>query len=132
MSLPCGVYSVSYAQDLSLVRTKTHWGLLILWIIFIMVIPFLFGPTLVSWLTLLGITITSALGLHVLTGYCGQISIGHTAFMAVGAFTYANFAKMGLYWPLALIIAGVNGGIVGAVFGFITRSRPGQLPTAAQ
>lgn len=117
MSLPCGVYNVSYAQDLSLVRTKTHWGLLILWIIFIMVIPLLFGPTLVSWLTLLGVTITSALGLHVLTGYCGQISIGHTAFMAVGAFTYANLAKLGLYWPLALIIAGVNGGIVGVIFG---------------
>jgi len=58
------------------------------------------------------------LGLNVLTGYTGQISIGHGAFMAIGAYA-AALLLMHLHWPLELLIiaaavvAAAAGGIVG-------------------
>jgi branched-chain amino acid transport system permease protein len=117
MALPCGVYNQTYSEDFALIRTKAHWVLLFGWILLIFILPVIIGPTLTSWLTLLSITILSAMGLNVIAGYCGQLSIGHTAFMAVGAFTYANLARIGLWWPLAILCGGLNGAIVGTIFG---------------
>ena len=49
-------------------------------------------------MTMIGIAIISVLGLNILTGYCGQISIGHVGFMAVGAYASAILtARLG--WP---------------------------------
>jgi branched-chain amino acid transport system permease protein len=48
------------------------------------------------------ITITAVLGLTILTGHCGQISLGHTAFMAVGAFVGAVLLNKGI--PLVLVL----------------------------
>jgi len=117
MSLPCGVYNETYNKDAAILRTKTHWVLAAGWIAVIIIMPFTVSTTVLSWLTLVGITILAALGLNVTTGYCGQLSIGHTAFMAVGAFTYANLASMGLAWPFALICAGCCSSLVGTLFG---------------
>ncbi len=117
MSLPCGVYNETYTKDFALIRTKTHWALTIGSIIFVMILPWLIGPTLTTWLTLVSITILSAIGLNVTTGWCGQLSIGHTAFMAVGSFSFANAANMGIPWPLAIIVGGINAAIVGTIFG---------------
>ena len=114
---PCGVYNETYTKDFALIRTKAHWGLLAAGIGFVLILPLLVGPTLTSWLTMLSITILAALGLNVMTGYCGQMSIGHTAFMAVGAFSYANLTNLGLWWPLALICAGISGAMTGTIFG---------------
>lgn len=117
MTLPCGVYNKTYTKDFALFRTKIHWTLLLAGIAFVLILPLMASDTLTNWLTMLGITILSALGLTVMTGYCGQLSIGHTAFMAVGAFSYANLANLGFPWLLAIMSAGVNGAVVGTVFG---------------
>jgi branched-chain amino acid transport system permease protein len=117
MAVYCGIFNETYEKDLALFRTRTHWALALGAIAVLMLLPLIATPSLVTWLTLMAITIMSALGLNVTTGYCGQLSIGHTAFMAVGAFTYANCAKLGLYWPLALLLAGINGAFVGTLFG---------------
>jgi branched-chain amino acid transport system permease protein len=69
-------------------------------------------------LTRLGITIVAVLGLHVLSGLCGQISIGQSAFMAVGAYTVAILtARAGLNSWLCLPICGLSAGLVGLAFG---------------
>jgi len=60
------------------------------------------------------ITIISVLGLNVLTGCCGQISMGHSGFMAVGGYVLAILsAKLG--WPfwVALPAAGLISGLIG-------------------
>lgn len=61
----------------------------------------------------------AALGLNVLTGYAGMVSLGSAAFMAVGAFTAYNVALRlpGTPLPLVLIAAGVTAAAVGLVFG---------------
>jgi len=117
MPLPCGVYNETYNKDAALLRTKTHWGLTAGLIVIIILLPFGVSSPVLSWLTLVAITVLAALGLNITTGYCGQLSIGHTAFLAVGAFTYANLAKLGLSWPLAMLCAGCCSALTGTIFG---------------
>jgi branched-chain amino acid transport system permease protein len=57
-------------------------------------------------------------GLNILSGYCGQISIGHTAFMAVGAYSTAILSgRYGIPFWLCLPCSGLLAGFVGVLFG---------------
>jgi len=71
---------------------------------------------LVTVLTTIGIYIILALSLNIITGYAGQISLGHAAFMGIGAYASALlYTKTGLgFWP-AFVLAGLVAGLVGAV-----------------
>src|SRR5437899_702804 len=61
----------------------------------------------------------AAVGLNLLTGYCGQLSLGSSAFMAVGAFAAYNFNLRVEGLPLAatMILAGISAAGIGVVFG---------------
>jgi branched-chain amino acid transport system permease protein len=61
----------------------------------------------------------AALGLNILVGYCGQISLGTGAFMAVGAYAAYNFAVRvpGMPLVVALLLGGLCATVVGVVFG---------------
>jgi branched-chain amino acid transport system permease protein len=61
----------------------------------------------------------AGLGLNVLTGYAGQLSLGSSAFMAVGAFgAYNALVRLpGLPLPLGLVVGGIAAALVGVVFG---------------
>jgi branched-chain amino acid transport system permease protein len=61
----------------------------------------------------------AAIGLNILVGYCGQISIGHAAFMAVGAYAAYNLVLRlpQLNFLLVLVIAGLIAAAVGVLFG---------------
>jgi branched-chain amino acid transport system permease protein len=71
---------------------------------------------LVTVLITIGIYVILALSLNMITGYAGQISLGHAAFMGIGAYTSALFyTKAGFsFWP-AFLAAGLVAGLVGAV-----------------
>ncbi len=71
---------------------------------------------LVTVLITIGIYVILALSLNIITGYAGQISLGHAAFMGIGAYTSALlYTKAGLgFWP-AFVLAGLMAGLVGAV-----------------
>src|SRR4030067_1785506 len=98
ISLPSGTFQESYAQDMAIFRTRTHWVLLLVFLSFLFTSPLFFSDRILTIFTIIGITIISVLGLNILTGYCGQISIGHAGFMAVGGYTSAILtAKLG--WP---------------------------------
>ena len=118
MSLPSGTFQESYAQDMAIFRTRTHWVLLLVFLSFLFTSPLFFSDRILTIFTIIGITIISVLGLNILTGYCGQISIGHAGFMAVGGYTSAILtAKLG--WPFwtALPAAGLMAGVIGLIFG---------------
>lgn len=115
--LPCGVYNEHYSQDIAVMRTRTHKALAVASVLAAFVLPYLVGATFTNWLTMVAITIVAVLGLTVTTGYCGQISIGHAAFMAVGAFAYANLTRYGVPWVLAIMGAGVTASAAGTLFG---------------
>src|ERR1043165_1328152 len=61
----------------------------------------------------------AAIGLNICAGYCGQISIGHAAFMAVGAYTAYNLALRvpQLNFLVVLVLAGLMAAFVGILFG---------------
>ena len=89
MSLPCGTRNYTYAEDMAIMRTKTHWGLFVGFLILLFTAPLYFGNYWLGVFNLIGITLIAALGLNILVGYCGQLSIGHAGFIAVGAYTAA-------------------------------------------
>ena len=83
-----------------------------------LVLPFLFGPYRVGQFTLVLVYAVAVLGLNLLVGYSGQISLGHGAFFALGAYTAALLIeKAGLPYLLTVPIAGVLAFAVGFVFG---------------
>lgn len=67
----------------------------------------------------IGIAIILALGLNVITGLTGQLSLGHAAFMSVGAFTSALLTiKTGLPFSINLLLAGSFTALIGILIGF--------------
>lgn len=117
-SLPCGTRNYDYAQDMAIVRTRTQWVLLVGLLVVIFTLPLYLGDYWLGISNLIGITVISAIGLNILVGYCGQLSIGHMGFMAVGAYTSAILSgKLGLPFPLAFICSGLMSGAVGLIFG---------------
>jgi branched-chain amino acid transport system permease protein len=72
----------------------------------------------ISLATVVGINIILALGLNMISGFCGQISLGHAAFYGVGAYTSALLAKAGTPLPLAIAAGMISAGIVGLIVGF--------------
>ncbi len=118
MSLPAGIRNYTYAEDMAIFRTKTHWTMLILLLVFLFIAPLWFGNHWLSISNRIGITIIAVTGLNILTGYCGQLSIGHAGFMAVGAYTSALLVtKFELPFIVGLLCAGVMAGLIGILFG---------------
>ncbi len=119
MGLPCGVHNYTYQQDMAIFRTRAQWGLLLGFLVLLFTIPpFFWSNYWLSVANLIGITIIAAIGLNILVGYCGQLSIGHAGFIAVGAYTSAILtAKVGAPFLVALLCAGLMAGFVGLLFG---------------
>jgi len=118
--LPGGTFNTKYESDLAVIRTKWQWvllGLLLVICFTLPLFPFISGYWL-AWFTKVAIVIVAVLGLHILTGLCGQISIGHSAFLGVGAFAVAIFtAKTGMSGWLCLPISVLAAGAIGLFFG---------------
>lgn len=87
-------------------------------VVFLAVISQFLNPYLLTLLTQITIFALSAMGLNLLMGNTGLISIAHAAFMGVGAFSSAYLIQnVGLPAPLAIVLAGIIAAIVGMVFG---------------
>ena len=118
MGFRSGTFRENYGQDMAIFRSRLHWGVLLVFLLFLLACPLFFSDRILTIMTMMGIAIISVHGLNILTGYCGQISIGHVGFMAVGAYTSAILtAKLGWsFWP-ALPCAALSAGIAGLIFG---------------
>jgi branched-chain amino acid transport system permease protein len=108
----------TYQEDLSLFRTlwaRFWWTLLL---ICIMVFPFVVGRYTLYTINLVGIYIIGAIGLNVLTGFTGQISIGHAAFLAIGSYTTAILGeRTGLPFYLLIPFSGIISTLIGILVG---------------
>ena len=110
------VFKTHYRQDIKLIKhpLDVFWyGLLLL---ALCAVPFILSRFYVGELSFVFIYAIAGLGLMVLTGYTGQVSLGHAAFMAIGAYTEAYLLTQG--WPLVLslvasiIVSGTIGALV--------------------
>jgi branched-chain amino acid transport system permease protein len=118
MGLPCGTHNYTYAQDMAILRTKTHWALLIALLALLFTAPLYWSNYWLSVFNLIGITVIAAIGLNILLGYCGQLSFGHVGFIAVGAYTAAVLTyRLELPFLVGLIAGGLMAGLVGLISG---------------
>lgn len=70
-----------------------------------------------SLVSVIGINLVLALSLNIITGFCGQVSLGHAAFYGVGAYTAAYLAKLGAPLPVTLLAGTAMAGAIGIVVG---------------
>jgi branched-chain amino acid transport system permease protein len=112
----CGVIKTTYAADMALyplpIARKTMVAVAVL---FTLVLPVALEPYYLSILNLIFIAVIGAIGLNILVGYTGQISVGHGAFMSVTPLPTCVRAKFP-FW-LSLPLGGLMAALVGAIVG---------------
>jgi branched-chain amino acid transport system permease protein len=116
-----GQFKVSYAADqqiFPILQDRIVIGLLLAFAFIVVPLTapeYLFRAILIPFLILS----LAAIGLNILVGYCGQISLGHGAFMAVGAYAAYNFQVRieGLPLVVSLLMGGLCATVVGVFFG---------------
>ena len=111
----------NYQQDLRIFPGLSHKLWLAFLLVFLLGLP-LFGGTYVVFVACIcAVSVVSALGLNILTGYTGLISLGHAAFMGIGAYTAAILStKAGIPFLAALPLAGMVAAVAGAIVGIPT------------
>ena len=113
-----GVFDTSYKKDMAIFRTKYYIMSMVALVLFFLSVPLFGSEFIIAFISTMAITVITLQGLNILTGYCGQISIGHTAFMAVGAYTSTILAsQFGLPFWLCMPIGGIGAGLIGILFG---------------
>jgi len=115
----CGVLKTTYEADMALYPLPiARWAVGAVVVLFFGILPLTLSDYLLSIANLVCVAIVGAVGLNILVGYTGQVSIGHGAFMSVGAYTAANLAnRLDSPWPVNLLAGGLMAAAVGAVVG---------------
>ncbi len=111
------IFKTTYQQDIRMYRHggDIFWyGLLML---ALLVAPAVLDVYYIGELTLMAIFAIAGVGLMLLTGYTGQISLGHAAFFGVGAYTEAVLIEAGWPFLLSFPTAGLLAGAVGVAIG---------------
>ncbi|MDE3089378.1 MAG: branched-chain amino acid ABC transporter permease, partial [Chloroflexota bacterium] len=126
MRLPSGVYHQTYAQDHAWWQTRFVWvRMIFLFLILFVGVPIVmpavlpgFGYYAVGVANLIGYTILSAMGVQLLIGYAGQLTLGHSAFIAVGGYTSAiAMLRFGVPYPVTIVLAAITAGLWSVLFG---------------
>ncbi|MEW6615485.1 MAG: branched-chain amino acid ABC transporter permease [Thermodesulfobacteriota bacterium] len=118
---PCGVFDVRYSQDKAILRTKAHWVLFSLFLIFLFSIPPFLTGHILSLGVIIGTTIIGLWGLQILIGYTHQISLGHGGFVGAGAYVCAVITHhLGWNFFFALPLAGLGAALYGLIIGTST------------
>jgi branched-chain amino acid transport system permease protein len=111
------IFKTKYRQDIALFKhngQRFWYGLLV---IAVLLAPLALDTFYVGELALVYIYAIAGIGLMLLVGYTGLVSLGHAAFLAVGAYAHAYFLSKGWPLPLSLITAGLFTAAVGAIVG---------------
>jgi branched-chain amino acid transport system permease protein len=125
--LPCGMYFENYGQDQKWWRTGFIKAKMVLMVILVLILPAVVDSEWLSVVYTINYYILAALGVQLLIGYCGQITLGHAAFVAVGAYCSAMMVLFipwpqfivdaGLAYPISMITAGFAAGFWSVLFG---------------
>src|SRR5436305_3824940 len=112
------MFKTDYEDDIKLFPHSGYvwsYGLLLA---LLALAPFVLSSYLMSQLVFVCIYATVGVGLMILTGFTGQASLGHAAFLAIGAYTTAYLQQFGVPFPVYFLAAGILTGIIGAMVGF--------------
>ncbi len=125
---PAGVFDTTYQEDMSIDRTARDklWKNLAFAVLLLVPMLSVSGPLglglisdqYVGLIARIAIFVIAVQGLNILVGYTGQISLGHAAFMAVGAYSSAILAReLGFTFWTALPVSALLTGVIGLFFG---------------
>lgn len=125
---PAGVFDTKYEEDMSIDRTPRDkmWKNLAFFLLLLIPLFAASGPLgiglisdqYVGLIIRVAIFVIAVQGLNILIGFNGQISLGHAAFMAIGAYSSAIIVReLGLSFWIALPMTAIITGLVGLIFG---------------
>ena len=117
-----GQFKTSYKKDMAIFPIRQdRWGLVVVLVFAVVGVPLVASDHVVAgYLIPFLIWVIAAIGLNILTGYTGQLSLGHGAFMMVGAYAAYNLAVRGPELPILLVF--IASGLIAAVFGILVGS----------
>lgn len=106
-----------YFEDLQLFKD----GLQVFWsavfLLFLFALPFFVKTYYLTIINLMAVNVVVALGLNLLVGNTGQISLGHAGFVAIGAYTTVLLLKAGVPFIFALMASGIVTALFGVLLG---------------
>ena len=105
-----------YYEDVQLLDDKVLWFWFIALVASLVAFPFLATNYYIYIANYMAINVIVTIGLNILVGYTGQISLGHAGFFAIGAYATTLFMT-GLHFPFFLAL--LAGAFIAAFFGFI-------------
>ena len=114
----CGDFRTSYEKDAEIFQTPFLKGCMALFLASLLAVPFVLKGEYLWIVMQIVIAAIGAVGINILTGFTGQISLGQGAFLGVGAYTSAYITtKMGLSFWIGVPAAGLSTALAGMVFG---------------
>lgn len=114
----CGDFKETYIRDEEIFQSLFVKFWLGLFFIFLVVFPFVANAYMLYVANMIGFAIIAAVGLNLLTGFTGQISLGHAAFVGVGAYTSAILVtRLGFSFWLSIPFAGLVAALTGMIIG---------------
>jgi branched-chain amino acid transport system permease protein len=114
----CGDFKENYKKDEEIFQSYFVKFWLALFFIFLLIFPFIADHYVLYMANMVGFAVIGAVGLNLLTGFTGQISLGHAAFIGVGAYASAILTtRFGLSFWLSLPLAGVVSAFAGVIIG---------------
>jgi branched-chain amino acid transport system permease protein len=112
------LFKTDYDDD---IRLLPHSGYVFSYgtlLVLLLIAPYVLSSYLMSQLVFVCIYATVGVALLILTGFTGQASLGHAAFLAIGAYTATYLQQFGVPFVVYFLAAGLFAGIVGAIVGF--------------
>jgi branched-chain amino acid transport system permease protein len=111
------IFQTDYGQDIQLFRHSGYWWSYGALLLLVLAAPLAVGSYLQSQIVFVFIYAIVGVGLLILAGFAGQVSLGHAAFLAIGAYTAGYMQRLGvpflIYLPLSVVLTGAVGALVG-------------------
>ena len=111
------VFKTSYDQDINLLSKRGEYIRVTTVILLLLAAPLFLDVYYLSELGLLLVYVIAGVGLMILTGFTGQVSFGHAAFLGLGAYCHSILMTHGLPFSISLVLTTIFTGIVGMLLG---------------
>ena len=116
--LPCGIHFDSYSKEKAYIHTRVQWVCFLAFLIFLLFLPQILSVRFIAMVNIMAIMCIAVVGLQITTGYAGQINLGQSAFMGMGAYVCATLVyNWHLPFWVTIPAGGLGGAMLGAVFG---------------
>jgi branched-chain amino acid transport system permease protein len=111
------VFKTSYDQDINLLTKTGEYIRVSIVILMMLAAPLFVDVYYLGELGLLLVYVIAGIGLMILTGFTGQVSFGHAAFLGIGAYSHSILMTAGLPFPISVALTVALTGIIGMLLG---------------